>query len=344
MKLVRYPDTPQFRQVVRDISRESRFVGLDNDGNAIYDSSLPLPKVVCHGTVKLHGTQSAVSYNTLTKEFWSQSRENIINPLKDNAGFAFFVESNKDVFLGLVNQVTSNNNESGEYVITIYGEWAGKGIQKGVAISEVDKSFYIFGVKISKPHVEDFSAYWVDYSYLRSPDNRIFNVLDYKTYEVDVDFNFPELSQNKFVDIVSEVEKECPIAKTFGISGIGEGVVFTINHNNRRYIFKCKGEKHSVSKVKTVAAVDVDKVNSAREFADYSVTKPRVEQGIQKVCGSIDNIDVKKTGEFINWIMDDIVKEESDTISENNLEVKDVSKYIKDKARKMFMEYLNVSV
>ena len=44
--------------------------------------------------------------------------------------------------------------------ITIFGEWAGKGIQKKVAISELPKAFYMFGVHI-KHRCENGSDYWL---------------------------------------------------------------------------------------------------------------------------------------------------------------------------------------
>jgi hypothetical protein len=45
--------------------------------------------------------------------------------------------------------------------VSIYGEWAGRGIQAGVGISQLEKKFYIFGVKIS-PFDDSLPAYWID--------------------------------------------------------------------------------------------------------------------------------------------------------------------------------------
>ena len=47
-----------------------------------------------------------------------------------------------------------------------------------------------------------------------------------------------------------------------------------------------KGTKHSVSKVKTLAPVNVEKLNSIQEFVDYSVTRVRFEQGLSEVFSS----------------------------------------------------------
>jgi hypothetical protein len=270
-----------------------------------------------------------------------------VTPTQDNAGFAFFVETNKQVFLELVKKVVEKEGIDNENnTVCIFGEWAGKGIQKGVAISNIDKSFFIFGVKISPINNPNDSekavdgvrstAYWVDSSYLRSPEHKIYNIDDYPTYSVDVDFNMPQLAQNLFGEITEAVEKECPVALTFGHSGVGEGVVWSTTYKGIVHRFKVKGEKHSSSKVKTLASVDVEKLNSIKEFVDYAVTESRFNQGIEKTFATKEEIDVKRLGDLMRWIVNDITKEEADTMAANGLEPKDVNKYVSQKVREMF--------
>ena len=111
--MVKFPSIEQFRTVVTNINRHYNFVGLDENGEAIYDHTLPKPVLTFKGTVKLHGTNAGVSfkygYSQEESEFWAQSRENIITPEKDNAGFAFFVESKKHAFRKFANQINSLN-------------------------------------------------------------------------------------------------------------------------------------------------------------------------------------------------------------------------------------------
>jgi len=342
MKHISYPSIEQFRNIIANINRMVNFTGLDDNGEAIYDPSIPKPTLKFKGTVKLHGTNAGISFNS-REGMWAQSRENIITVDKDNAGFAFFVESNKTIFYSLIDSIIDHNIglDYLDHTISIYGEWAGKGIQKGVGISEIEKSFFIFGVKVSKPDDKDFIAYWIDSSYLKSPENRIYNIEDFQTFEIDVDFNMPQLAQNKFIEITEAVEKECPVAKSFGISeGLGEGVVWSTEFKGSVHRFKVKGEKHSVSKVKTLASVDVEKLNSINQFVDYAVTENRFNQGIEKVFGDSE-IDIKKIGDFLRWMVTDINKEELDTMIENNLEPKDVSKYVSNKSREMFFTAYN---
>ena len=337
-KHVSYPKIGQFRNVITDINRMISFIGFDEDREPILDHSIPKPILTFKGTVKIHGTNCGVSYNS-KEGIWAQSRNNIITVGKDNAGFALFVEKNKETFKLLIKDIIELYDiDTDIYTISIFGEWAGNGIQKGVGISELEKAMYIFGVKISKLGDPDFNSYWVDSSMLHSPDNRIFNVNDYETYSVDIDFNMPQLAQNKLVDITNAVEKECPISKTFGVeNGIGEGVVWSCEYKGAVHRFKVKGEKHSSSKVKKTASVDVDKLNSIQEFVDYSVTENRFNQAVENIYGK-GELDVKKLGDLIRWMINDIVTEEVDTLIESGLEPKNVNKYISSRVREMFFK------
>ena len=342
-KHISFPSIEQYRNISATVNRQFNFVGLDENGEAIYDHNKLKPTLKFKGTVKLHGTNAGVCYNH-DDGLWAQSRENIITPESDNAGFAFFVESNKEIFTNLIVDVASANGLNILHnTISIYGEWCGGNIQKGVGICNLPKSFFIFGVKVT-PHTETEEerkanpAYWVDYSYLQAPEARIFNIDAFPTWEMDIDFNHPELSQNKLSELTLAVEAECPVAKAFGFSGVGEGIVWSCEYKGSVHRFKVKGEKHSSSKVKTLAAVDVDKINSIKEFIDYSVTESRFNQGLEKTFPNGEPIDIKKMGQLIKWVNDDIIKEEMDTMVANKLEPKDIGKYVSTKVREMFFK------
>lgn len=339
-KHIKYPKILQFRNIVADINRMVTFIGLDENGNAQYDASIPKPILTFKGTVKLHGTNSAVCYNT-ENGLWCQSRQHIITVENDNYDFAQFTENNKENFIKLMRKIMLENKiDASIYTISIYGEWAGKGIQKGVGISQIDKAYFIFGVKISKPKNNDFKSYWVSIDELKNTEARIFNIEDFETYKVEVDFNMPQLSQNKFIEITEKIEKECPIAKAFNIkNGLGEGVVWSVNYRNVNHRFKVKGEKHSVSKVKKMVSIDIEKLNNINEFVDYAVSENRFKQAIEIIFGEKD-IDIKQMGDLIRWLVNDIASEEKDTMIKNNLEAKDVNKYISNKVRKMFFDQI----
>lgn len=343
-KHISFPSIDQFRNVVTNINRQFNFTGLDEQGEPMYDPSLPKPVLTFTGTVKLHGTNAGVCFNE-ANGLWVQSRENIITPEQDNAGFAFFVETNKFWFNKFMLDIAVKSNiDVKTNTISIYGEWCGGNIQKGVGITNLPKSFFIFGVKISpivdvndEEAVKKNPAYWVDSTYLRQPEEKIYNIADYQTFSMDIDFNMPQLVQNKLSELTIAVEEECPVAKAFGFSGIGEGIVWACEYKGVVYRFKVKGEKHSSSKVRTLAAVDTEKLNSIKEFVDYAVTESRFNQGMEKTFSG-EPIDVKKMGDLIRWVVNDVIKEEIDTMAANNIEPKDVNKYLSGKVREMFFK------
>lgn len=370
-----------FRNVVANINRTTNFVGLDESGIAIYDPSIKKPLLVFAGSVKLHGTFSSFCYNDISGS-WQQSKGNIVtptpetmykflfedehhlvssdkdvvfdeNPIRviefetnDNAGFAFFCKSREGVFVDLIKEIASKNNiDLSQNTIMLCMEWCGEGIQKKVAISTIEKSAFIFSHAKVVPFDRDIGSYWIDTNKIDSIENRIYNINNFKTYEIEVDFNSPGLSQNKIIDMTMEVDSECPVAKQLGEVGVGEGIVFShLNDDGSRYIFKSKGESHVVkTKVKTLKRVDEAKINKAIEVAEKVSPSWRLDQMITESCnlnngGDIDRANLSK---YLKMVVADVVKEEMDIIVESGLELKDITKYISQIAKDYFFEREN---
>lgn len=319
--MIKYPSIDQFRHVIRNVKDRHDFQGKEENGEPIYRNTDPYPIITFTGTVKLHGTNASVVKYKDKVEF--QSRERVLTLQQDNAKFMLsMLGKNLDfLFEGI------EFNES----IAIYGEWCGEGIQKGIAISQLPKMFVIFGCKVD--------GRWIEFDRFDN-EQLIFNINQFKTWKIDIDFNNPELVQNQIIDWTIEVENECPVGKYFGISGIGEGIVFKTMWNDQQLMFKSKGEKHSSSRVETIAAVDVDKINSMNEFVNYVLTESRLNQGIEKVKEMGLEINSKPTGDFLRWIVNDVIKEEQDTIVQNQLDPKKINVMISNIARKWYFKYL----
>lgn len=141
------------------------------------------------------------------------------------------------------------------------------------------------------------------------------------------------------------VEKKCPVAAHFGVEGIGEGIVWSATWKGNNYRFKVKGEEHSNSKVKTIAPIDIEKLNSIQEFVEFAVHEGRLSQGIDVIFLSKGATPVReRTGDFVKWVTTDVFKEELDTLVKNGLEPKEVSSALSKKASKWFMVYLDKMV
>ena len=357
--MISYPSTEQFRHVIASVTRHTRRREEDRD------KELPVLKFI--GTVKLHGTNSAIVYQK-DKGHWCQSRNNIITPQKDNAGFAAHIDPLADQFFAervlAQSPAIQEQYEQGRKIV-IFGEWCGGNIQKGVAISGLPKMFVIFKVRVrveveakaeaaaaaaatTDDQEDEFDSkysFWLepkDWSHLRWPEKSIYNIYDFPIYEIDIDFQSPKLVQNKLVEITQQVERECPVGAHFNQKGIGEGVVWTEWAQSRGGLtFKVKGEEHSVSKVKTLAPVDAEKLSSIQEFVDYACTENRLRQGLEYLREQQLTIEMKNVGAFLKWIVADIIKEEKDTMDESNIIPKDITHAVSGKAKTWFQVQLS---
>lgn len=293
------------------------------------------------GTVKLHGSNASISLSP-DNEITFQSRNNIITPGNDNYFFAGTMIDHEKEIRWLFDQIPAVYKSEH---ITIYGEWCGEGINKGkTAIANIGKKiFVIFAIAVG---IEDTKRY-VDmnfYKHLHNHDVNIYNILEFQTFKIKIDLAFPELAQEKLIEFTNEVERECPVAKVFGVKNIGEGIVYkcvTPDMASSDLWFKVKGMAHSVSKVKVLAAVDIEKIKSLKEFVEYAVTDNRLEQGLEYLKEQHMELSQKSTGNFIRWIYNDVIKEEADTMEQAGITQKEIGKYISSKARPWFFEKLD---
>ena len=313
---IAFPEIQQFRNTIRTVRDRA-----EHDG-------VPLPTLAFRGSVKLHGTNCSIVFPS-EGGFYCQSRTQIIAPGKtDNAGFAAWVESNPDLFKRL--------DKSG---VVVYGEWCGQGIQKGDAISQVPKQFIVFAVRI-------MGGKWMNRAgiVLTIGDN-LKCVYDYPTWAMDIDFSNPEDAQNMLVELTQAVENECPVGKALGVSGVGEGIVWwpqeSDDFNVHGLAFKVKGEKHSETKVRTLAAVDVEKLASLQELVDTILTGHRLEKRLEALKEQGNEFDLKSTGAFLKLVGTDVYKEEADTIAASGFSDKEVMGAVQKKAKQWWMEKLS---
>ena len=313
--MIKFPSIEQYRNIIREVKTNHDYQGKDESGQPIYRHLSPYPVLDFVGTVKLHGTNSSVVKYKERVEF--QSRERVLSLQQDNYQFMLSM-SNKSLDF-LFEGIEFNEH------IAVFGEWIGQGIQSGVAISNLPKTFVIFAYKID--------GVWIDIQRSDFSQN-IYHIKNFPTWNLEIDFNSPESIQNRLVELTEQVEKECPVGKHFGFLGTGEGIVWTTP--DRRYCFKVKGEKHSATKVKTLAAVDTELVESMNEFVDNVLTESRLRQGIDKLKEMGLEVSQKSTGEYLRWIIGDILKEEQDTIITNQFDPKKLNPLLSNKARVWF--------
>lgn len=299
----------------------------------------PLPKITYRSKVKLHGVNCGIQITS--DGIFYQSRTIMLTPKADYKGFARWASSHTNYF------------EKLQQGITVFGEWAGPGIEKGMAISAAkSKVFVVFAIQVGHEEAAQIIFEPTEIQHLLG-DNlpESIHILPWWNEPIVVDF----ASQDSLAAVAAEinkqveaVEKEDPWVKTtFGLSGLGEGVVlYPVNIEGGQvpthpealatYMWKAKGEGHRTAGTKEAVQVDASVVATSAEFVDLMVTEPRLMQGLTEVCEGERN--PKFTGKFITWITADVKKESEAELEASGLTWNQVEKAIQTRAREWFLK------
>lgn len=168
-ELIPYPETLDLRRLTKEVHRYRPETG----------------KVDFTGTVKVHGTNITVVFRNNGSPPQIQSRNRVItsdSPATDNSGAAAFLTP----WLGKLRREverTLGKQYAAWKEIMIAGEFAGRGIQKGVGVSGLERFYVIFGLLLD--------GVWMPPSVWREvgvEEGRIFNIFDFQTFKVTIDF------------------------------------------------------------------------------------------------------------------------------------------------------------
>ncbi|CAF3092463.1 unnamed protein product [Rotaria sp. Silwood2] len=349
--LIFFPETSQFRQAITDAHH---YACPSPDG---HDKQLPVLNFI--GTVKLHGANTAIGYRK-SSGYWCQSRNRVITPDNDHADFAQHIYPFADEFFSahvLPHCPTIREHYQYGDRIVIYGEWCGGDIQQNIAICGLPTMFVIFKVKIVNQSAKTKAktdtnnqetqnkgsrTYWLnpkEWTNIKWHERSIYNIFDFPTYTIEIDFNNPELSQDTLTKITEQVEQQCPVGTHFNRIGIGEGVVWTEwTNTGGNLTFKVKGREHLVTEAKALVSIRVIKLANVDEFIAYACTENRMRQALDYMREQDVPIDMKTLDIFLRWLGEDICKEERDTMNASNVSAKEVIRVMAKKAETWFME------
>lgn len=325
MKFKKWNDLQQFHEVIKNLNYPRIY-------SCVKDAGF---KITYGLKTKLHGTNAGVVISP-TGEVKAQKRSQLIQS-GDNYGFRNWVESNERYFESLA---------AAEYTTYIYGEWAGPGIQDNVSVSQIpNKMFFVFA--IDYVDYEGNLAYRVydpelieeRLSVSKIPNDDIIVIPYIGKYTINFENKTEaDTTLGLLNELVNNIGNCDPLIKDlFDIEGCGEGVVaYPLLGRERGYYmgdeeyfgwlnFKAKSEAHRVNKTKHAVAYDPEKFANANRFADSYVTEQRLEQGLRE--GVDGELDMRRTGDFIKWVVRDIHKEaQTELAASPELDWKAVSK------------------
>ena len=273
----------------------------------------PNEEVPYRGTVKIHGTNAAVSQRLAGGELSCQSRNRLLHAGEDNFGFSAFMDQRRESCDRLFSRCRL---VGGEGVYHVFGEFAGQGIQKGMAVSAIPKFFVIFAV-CREGDFMDLSNLGHDF---HDHSQNIYNVFDFGQWTLTLKRSNMNASDDIIKEITAEICAECPAGRFLGASGNGEGIVWQCLDapQDARLWFKSKGDDGNMeSALRTPTESCAD---AAKTFADVVVTPDRVLQGIvaMKEAGCPEHRNV------VAWVVQDALREEG-----SHLGVEDAKIYVK---------------
>lgn len=339
---IKYPKIDQFRQVVKDLQYHVT-------KHKIMQTVFPLV-----GTVKLHGSHADIVFTKQTDNaddsLWNttfQSRNRILSSSADNCGFFRLMEqvpsSEMKRLRDEILLILQNENISKDPVkqIMISGEICGGNVQKGVALAELPLMFVIYGIKINNIW-QDFSRY----HQLKAEAHQIYNISRAPIFHETLDLKDVDSLVPRLLEKTNQVDKECPFAKTFGVSGVGEGIVYVLAEHPdwTDFWFKVKGSEHTVSHVKTLKEKTPEQLNALRDvktFVSQVVTEARLNQGLDYMREMQIEQTKSNIGVFIKWITADVIKEELPDMTDAGIDEKQISKDIAFVARTWYLKHVN---
>ncbi|KAL2068456.1 hypothetical protein VTL71DRAFT_16554 [Oculimacula yallundae] len=305
------------------------------------DPTLPLSKnnifnpdtprlISLTGTVKLHGTHAdIVVYNDNTVRLQSRNRLSL-DPENDNYGFAErLVPLNPNVLrlrdrvLKRFRKLNPGMEVLDEHPVIIAGEWVGPGVQRSsrLGLEKFEtKCLVIISLAVNNKWLADEA-----YADIEDVDAGIYNISRGGFFHEILDFKEPQPCSERMMEFTLAVEKECPFSKSFGISGIGEGIVWKAAPplgENAMFWVKTKGPLHRVSNTDDLnkPPPNMDARDKARVFAEAAVTEMRLQQGWDYLGEMGIEKDTKAIPKIMEWVCNDVLVEEKSTIEEMGID------------------------
>lgn len=350
MEIRKFPSIEQFRHVVETVTHRAEYIGQSADDTPMYDHARPKPVLTFDGTVKLHGSNGGVAFDLVEDTVEAQSRERILTLAEDNHGFCAWAQSDQGAsdLAHLREAVLSNvPADAGQPVaLRVFGEWCGAHVNAKTAIGQLPARWVVFAILATQADgterwldVEPVASSWASLG--RASAVRINFSCDFPRFSLSIDFSSPADVLERLEELTLGVEAECPAAKALGLSGLGEGIVWTCRHPVYGYlVFKTKGSKHKGTKNSRLVQIAPEVLASLEAFSSAVLTDSRLEQGFDLIVADCGKVTEEHIGRFLAWVGQDVMKEEADTLKASGLDRKQAMGRINAEAKRWLMPKL----
>ncbi|KPI35185.1 uncharacterized protein AB675_10128 [Cyphellophora attinorum] len=277
------------------------------------------------GTVKLHGAHMDIVVHQDGHTVCRSRNVEDLAPETDHYGFFAFISARQAAVSSFAAKLKArwldlhSDAEIGAKPMIMAGEWIGEKIQRGVAISQLPKSFVLCSLNIA-----DTWEAIESYAGIEESEHRIYNISRGGFFHVDFDFTVEGaafLEQAKA--LTAQVCSRCPFGEALGAIGTGEGIVWTptpdsgLPHTSDFWL-KTKGDRFmKVSRgPKLPDPAKAEQLEKEKSFATEQCTDERLEQAWAYLLEMGIPRDKPGGNKYREWLVEDIEKEEKWEIGE----------------------------
>jgi hypothetical protein len=330
----------------------------------LHDPENPMKDRMYRAKIKIHGTNAGVRLERDGSIHCQQRNDDAFN---GHFGFEAWVKENEAYFRSLFETTPLSDPKFRGAII--YGEWAGPGIHKNVAVTQIEeKQFFVFAVRVLAVDPKDGDDH-AHSRWITDPTDIGFTLRSYRLPLPERLHVVPWHGPNKIIRFtdhtalanqaeemnadVDQIDKVDPLMLSmFNVEGHGEGLVyypripgpflttrefetfaFLTTKEFETFAFKVKGGSHQAGKGGAKEArVGLTIPANAYDFAEAQVHDARLDQAFHAILGE-DVLEMKHTGRIIGWVCKDIADETAQELEEADLTWKQVQGVIAEKVR-----------
>lgn len=230
-------------------------------------------------------------------------------------------------------------NERPLFPITVYGEWAGQGVQGRTPVARLPLAWYPFAIRFSDFESDNSDKpIWTEFEFQQACVTRfveafelptlVRSIFAYPTVALTVNSREPQQTLDAVELLVAPLESQCPFATLHGLEGAGEGWVFRPTGPlgiNARYWFKAKTAAHEERRNR--AQRELSPAQQAQQavidqLVQGNVNEARLMRAVRLLEERSVLVDKAATPDFLRALVADVIKDNLELIEQQGLDKK----------------------